>query len=234
MNWGRVWTLQNIERLLVGDLFTKGEMGGLLLTVTLGLSAIVLATLFGAILGLMRYSERRWLRYPSLCYTEIVRNVPVLILIFWIFFVPPYYGIELSKFTSVLIALTLFTTAYIAEVVRAGLQSIPREHIQAGRALGLGRIQLWVWILLPQAFFNMIPALTGRYIVAIKNTSLAFLIGLADLTEIGKQINTRLITAPIEVYMTLLLLYFFINYIISSIAHKMENRRRFNRFFIHL
>ena len=88
--------------------------------------------------------------------------------------------------------------------------------------------------MLPQAFFNMIPALTSRYITALKNTSLAFLIGLSDLTDIGKEINARLMTAPIEVYMTLLLIYFVVNRGLSSAMRRLENRPRFNRLFLRI
>ena len=88
--------------------------------------------------------------------------------------------------------------------------------------------------MLPQAFFNMLPALSGRYVVAVKNTSLAFLIGLADLTEIGKQIGARLMTAPMEVYLTLLLIYFVVNRGISSLLRRLEDRRRFNRVFLRI
>jgi len=87
---------------------------------------------------------------------------------------------------------------------------------------------------IPQAFFNMLPALAGRYVVSIKNTSLAFLIGLADLTEIGKQIGARLMTAPIEVYLTLLMIYFFVNRGLSSAMRLLERRPRFNRLFLRI
>jgi polar amino acid transport system permease protein len=87
---------------------------------------------------------------------------------------------------------------------------------------------------LPQAFFNMLPALAGRYVVAIKNTSLAFLIGLADLTEIGKQIGTRLMSAPVEVYLTLLIVYFLVNRGLSLLLRALEDRHRFNRVFLRI
>lgn len=232
MNWDRVWTLPNWERLLVGDLFIKGQTGGLLLTLEIGILAIVFSTILGAGLGIMRHSRNPFAWVPALIYIQTLRNIPLLILIFWAFFVPPYFGWETSQFTSVLIALTLFTAAYIAEIVRGGIRAIPEGHVQAARALGLSRFQVQIWVVLPQAFYNMIPAISGRYIVSIKNTSLAFLIGLADLTEIGKQIGNRLMTAPVEVYLTLLMLYFIVNRTISFLTRLLENRTRFNRLFM--
>jgi len=233
-NWERVWTLPNWERLLFGDLFNKGEIGGLALTLTLGLLSIVGSTIIGAIIGILRSSNRRLLNVPAMIYVQGFRNVPLLILVFWAYFIPPTFGINISKFSSVLIALTLFTGAYIGEIVAGGIRSVSHAHIESARALGLSPYQIQLWVVLPQAFFNMLPALAGRYVVSIKNTSLAFLIGLADLTEIGKQIGARLMTAPLEVYLTLLLIYFVVNRSISSMVKLLENRERFNRFFLRI
>ena len=234
MNWDKVWTVHNWERLLVGDLFIKGKVGGLLLTLEIGLMAILFSTVLGAVLGVMRHSRNPLAWVPAMLYIQTLRNIPLLILIFWAFFVPPYFGWETSQFTSVLIALTLFTAAYIAEIVRGGMRAIPEGHIQAARALGLGRLHVQLWVILPQAFYNMIPAISGRYIVSIKNTSLAFLIGLADLTEVGKQIGNRLMTSPVEVYLTLLMLYFIVNRTISFLTRLLEHRHLFNRLFMRI
>lgn len=234
MHWDQVWTAANWERLLVGDLFNRGEWGGLLLTLAIGFLAIFMSTLLGAVLGVMRSSSRTALWFPALLYIQAFRNVPLLILVFWAYFFPPAFGIDTSKFTSVLVALTLFTGAYIAEIVRGGIRAVAPGHVEAARALGMSPVQTQLWVVIPQAFFNMLPALGGRYVVSIKNTSLAFLIGLADLTEIGKQIGARLMTAPIEVYLTLLMIYFVVNRGISSATRLLENRSRFNRIFLRL
>jgi polar amino acid transport system permease protein len=230
----RVWTAANWERLLVGDLLNQGVLGGLLLTLLLGGAAIVFSTVLGAIVGTMRSASWRTIRIISAVYVQAFRNVPLLILVFWAYFFPSVFGLQLSKFASVLVALTLFTSAYIAEIVSGGIRSVGRGHIEAGRALGLSPFEVRLWIVLPQAFFNMLPALAGRYVVAIKNTSLAFLIGLADLTEIGKQIGARLMTAPIEVYLTLLLIYFVVNRGLSMLLRALEDRHRFNRVFMRI
>jgi polar amino acid transport system permease protein len=232
MQFERVWTAANWERLLVGDLFNKGVMGGLLLTLVLGISSIVISTVLGGVIGVMRSSSRSALSLPSAVYVQIFRSVPLLILIFWAYFFPPTLGIEISKFSSVLLALTLFTAAYIGEIIHGGIRSVAPGHIEAARALGMSPFETQTRIVLPQAFFNMLPALTGRYIVSLKNTSLAFLIGLADLTEIGKQIGARLMTAPIEVYITLLMIYFVVNRGLSMLMRLLEDRNRFNRIFL--
>jgi polar amino acid transport system permease protein len=234
MNWAKVWTPLNLERLLVGDLFTQGHVGGLLLTMEIAAISIAGATVLGAILGLMRASGHRLLRYPALLYIQIFRSVPLLILVFWAYFVPPYLGIETSKSFSVTVALTLFTTAYIAEYIRGGIVSIPHTQREAARTLGLSPLQVQLYVVLPQAFFNMIPAITGRYVVTVMNTSLAFLIGLSELTDIGKQINVRLQTSPVEVYLTLMLIYFVVNRGLSAGMRLLEYRPRFNRLFLRI
>jgi polar amino acid transport system permease protein len=234
MDWAKVWTPINLERLLVGDLFTQGHVGGLLLTMVIAAIAIACATVLGAILGLMRSSGNRVLRYPALLYIQIFRSVPLLILVFWAYFVPPYLGIETSKSFSVTVALTVFTAAYIAEYIRGGILSVPNTQREAAKTLGLSTLQIQVYVVLPQAFFNMIPAIAGRYVVTVMNTSLAFLIGLSELTDIGKQINVRLQTSPVEVYMTLMLIYFVVTRSLSAGMRLLEHRPRFNRLFLRI
>jgi len=232
LNLEKVLTPENIERLLTGDYFTTGDLGGFALTILLGFISIVAATFLGIIVGLMRQSKSQLIRWPATIFINLFRSVPVLAIIFWAYFIPPQLlGITFSAFESALIALTLFTSAYIAEIVRSGLNSVPESHIHTARALGLSRIQIYRYIIIPQAVYIMLPALAGRYIVTIKNTSLAFLIGLTEVTEIGRQINTRLMTAPGEVYLVILLLYYILNVTIASTMGKLEKRSVFNRLF---
>jgi polar amino acid transport system permease protein len=234
MQFERVWTAANWERLLAGDLFNDGAMGGLLLTLVLGFASIALATLLGTGIGIMRASPRRALGVLSGVYVHAFRSVPLLILIFWAYFFPPVLGMQVSKFMSALVAITLFSAAYIGEIVHGGIRSVAKGHIEAARALGMSPLETQLRVVLPQAYFNMLPALTGRYVVSVKNTSLAFLIGLADVTEIGKQIGARLMTAPIEVYITLLIIYFLVNRSLSLLMRLLEDRKRFNRIFLRI
>lgn len=231
MNWDLVWTSDNWFRLLVGD---KGQFGGLLLTLALSVVGIVFSTILGAFVGIMRTSRSKLVYIPATLYVLVLRNIPLLILVFWAYFVPPYLGLEISKFASVGIALVLFTGAYIAEIVRGGIRSVARGNIEGARALGLSNWEIQLWVVLPQAFHKMIPALTGRYITVVKNTSLAFLIGLTDLTQIGKEINATLMTAPIEVYSTLLIIYFVVNRSLSAGTRWLERLDRFNRIFMRI
>ncbi|WP_375459671.1 amino acid ABC transporter permease [uncultured Enterovirga sp.] len=229
MNWDLVFTANNLRRLLVGDF--PPVLGGLALTLTLAILGIVASTVIGFAVGYARFAGNRPVRWLAAGYVEFLRNVPLLILIFWAYFVPPYFGFSPSKFGSVLVALVLFNAAYIAEVLRGGLLSVPAGQIEAARAIGMSQAQQVLYVVLPIAAYNVIPALTGRYITLVKNTSLAFLIGLAELTEIGRQINNRLLTAPIEVYALLLGAYFILNCSLSFGMRRFEDRGRFNRSF---
>jgi polar amino acid transport system permease protein len=227
MNWQLVFTENNIRRLLVGDY--PDALGGVALTLLLALIGIVASTMLGFLVGYLRFAGSRPVRMIAAGYVEFLRNIPLLILIFWAYFAPPYFGVTPSKFTSVLIAIVLFNAAYIAEVVRSGLLSVSTGQIEAARAIGLSGLQQALYVLLPIAAFNTVPAMTSRYITLLKNTSLAFLIGLAEVTEIGRQINNRLLTAPVEVYATLLAIYFVLNRGLSAGMRLLESRRRFNR-----
>jgi polar amino acid transport system permease protein len=229
MNWHLVFTENNIRRLLIGDY--PDALGGVALTLFLTAVGIVASTLLGYLVGYLRFAGAKPLRAVATVYVEFLRYIPLLVLIFWAYFAPPYFGVTPSKFSSVLVAMVLFNAAYIAEVVRSGLLSVPVGQIEAARAIGMSSVQQALYVMLPIATFNTIPAMTSRYITLLKNTSLAFLIGLSELTEIGRQINNRLLTAPVEVYATLLAIYFVLNGALSAGMRLFEDRRIFNRVF---
>jgi polar amino acid transport system permease protein len=229
MNWDLVFTENNIRRLLIGD--WPRSLGGVALTIELSLIGMVFATLLGFLVGYLRYAGPRPVRWLAGGYVELLRNIPLLVLVFWAYFAPPYFGFQPTKFSSVLVAIVLFNAAYIAEVVRSGLLAVPTGQIEAARAMGLSPVQQALYVLLPIAAYNTVPVMTGRYITLLKGTSLAFLIGLAEVTEIGRQINNRLLTAPVEIYATLLIIYFCLNRSLSAAMRLLEDRRRFNRIF---
>jgi len=227
VNWHLVFTENNLRRLLIGD--WPGELGGVALTVELSLVGMVLATVLGFAVGYLRFAGPRPVRWLAGGYVELCRNIPLLVLVFWAYFAPPYFGFQPTKFSSVLVAIVLFNAAYIAEVMRSGLLSVPVGQIEAARAIGMSSLQQALYVLLPIATYNSVPAMTGRYITLLKGTSLAFLIGLSEVTEIGRQINNRLLTAPVEVYATLLAIYFCLNRSLSAGMRLLEDRRRFNK-----
>lgn len=169
--------------------------GGLLLTLFLAVAGILISFPLGVLLALGRRSSLPAVRVVCVAYIELVRGVPLIALLFMGafmigFFLPP--GVDRpSLVTRALIALVLFTAAYVAEIVRGGLQSVPRAQIEAAQALGLSPLRVTGLIVLPQALRNVIPGLVGQFISLYKDTSLVFIVGLTDLLGVAENITKQ-------------------------------------------
>ena len=209
---------------LIGQ-YPDGPLGGLALTLLLGVCALALATPLGIVLGLARTSSMRALRWPVSGLVYIVRGTPLLMVIFWAyFFLPAATGHETSQFTTMLTALVVFNGAYLAEIVRAGIQGIPRGQSECARALGLGYWQTMRAVILPQALRNMLPSLVAQFVTTLKETSLGYIIGLSEVAFIASQINAQVLTQPMQVYAILALTYFVLCFGLSRIVRVLEKR----------
>lgn len=209
---------------LVGQ-YPEGPLGGLTLTVLLSLLALLLASPVGLLLGLARVSERGWLRWPVTVLIYVVRGSPLLMVVFWAyFFLPSVTGQQTSQFTTMLIALVIFNGAYLAEVVRAGIQGIPRGQMESARALGLSYATAMHRVILPQALRNALPSLVNQLVTTIKETSLGYIIGLTEVSFIASQINVQVLTMPAQVYGILALTYFALCFGLSRLAYVLERR----------
>jgi polar amino acid transport system permease protein len=209
---------------LVGQ-YPEGPLGGLTLTVLLSLLALLLASPVGLLFGLARISERRWLRWPVTVLVYLVRGSPLLMVVFWAyFFLPSVTGQQTSQFTTMLIALVIFNGAYLAEVVRAGIQGIPRGQMESARALGLSYATAMRRVILPQALRNALPSLVNQLVTTIKETSLGYIIGLTEVSFIASQINVQVLTMPAQVYGILALTYFVLCFGLSRVAYVIERR----------
>ena len=171
------------------------EWGGLMLTLTLTLLGITLAFPLGALLAFGRRSRMPVIRYCSIGYIELVRGVPLVTLLFMGYFVigfllPPGMG-RLNEIARVLAALVIFTSAYIAEILRGGLQAVPRGQVEAAHALGLSAFSTTRLIVLPQALRAVIPALVGQFISLFKDTSLVYVVGMSELLRISESITKQ-------------------------------------------
>ena len=185
---------------LVGQ-YPEGPLGGLVLTLLLASAGLVLAMPVGLALGLARVSPMRWLRWPVTALVYCVRGVPLLMVIFWAyFFLPSVTGVKTGQFSTMLLALVLFDGVYLAEIVRAGIQAIPTGQLQAAQALGMSRWQSMRYVVLPQALRYMLPSLVNQFVSTIKETSLGYIIGLAELSQIATQINTMVFIMPMQIY----------------------------------
>jgi len=209
---------------LVGQ-YPKGPLGGLALTLLLGALALALAFPLGVLLGLARVSPFRRLRWPVTALVYTVRGTPLLMVVFWAyFFLPAITGRKTDQFTTMLAALVVFNGAYLAEVVRAGIQGIPRGQMECARALGLSHAQAMRRVILPQATRNMLPSLVNQFISTIKETSLGYIIGLSEVSFIASQVNAQTMTFPTQIYATLALTYFVLCFGLSRVAFALEAR----------
>ena len=218
----------NFDYLLIGA-FPRGPLGGLAMTALLAIGGIFGAFWLGLGIGLMRIAKSRKLRWPAMIYIEIIRGTPLLMVVFWFYFLAPVLiGQTLPEAQSALIALIVFTSAYIAEIVRAGVQALPKGQMEAARGTGLSHFQAMTHIILPQALFNMIPSFVNQFVSLTKDTSLAFIIGVNELTKAATQINNRTLTAPTEIFITIALLYFAVCFCLTELSRWLE--RRINRY----
>ncbi|EGI77708.1 amino acid ABC transporter permease [Hylemonella gracilis] len=209
---------------LVGQ-YPEGPLGGLALTLLLSAAGLLAALPAGLVLGLARVSPWRALRWPVTALVYVVRGTPLLMVVFWAyFFLPSVTGAKTDQFTTMLIALALFNGAYLAEVVRAGIQGLPRGQMESARSLGLSWLQAMRGVILPQALRNMLPSLVSQFVMTIKETSLGYIIGLNEVSFITSQINTQVFVYPVQLYLILGLSYFVLCFSLSRFAYWMERR----------
>ena len=210
---------------LVGQ-YPNGPLGGLALTVVLASLGLVLGLPLGMALGIGRISPYAWIRRPITALVFVVRGTPLLMVIFWAyFFLPSVTGYKTDQFTTMLIALVIFDGVYLAEIIRAGVQGVPRGQVECARSLGLGYWRSMRLVVLPQAVRAMLPSLVNQFVSTIKETSLGYIIGLTEVSFIASQINSQVFTRPAEVYFFLGLSYFVLCFGLSRVAWWLERRR---------
>jgi polar amino acid transport system permease protein len=190
---------------------------GALVTVQVSALGLLLAALIAVPVAFARLSRSRILRTTTFLYLDFVRGTPLLLQLFAIFYLPPLLGIDLSPFASGVIALGLNGGAYTAEILRGGIQALPRGQTESGRALGMSALQAARRIVLPQVLANVLPALANEAAALIKASSLVSALALVELTRVGYQVVSRILR-PIEVYVTVGALYLLINALVSSAA----------------
>lgn len=190
-------------------IFTYKEaiLKGTLITLELTFFSIILGSIIGIIICLMKLSKNHFLKYPAIAFIEIFQDLPLLILLIWLFYaLPPLFGINISAFSTALIGLSLNLGAFSAEIFRAGIISVPKGQTESSIALGLTKYQTMKDIILPQAKKVIIPPLTGRYIETIKLTSLASIIAVDELLHSGQNLIS-VSYRPLEVYTVIAILY---------------------------
>lgn len=198
----------NLLYFMVGP-WPHGPLGGAALTVILSLTSAVLAGVLGLALGIALSLARGWALAILRLFIGFFRAIPVLMLIFWMYFLGPLaFGLDIPGTASVVAALSLIGGAYLAHSVHAGIAALPAGQWQAAAALGLGRARTMRLVILPQALPPMIPSFVNQLVALTKDSSLAYVIGVGELSFVATQISNRVIVHPFEVYAFAALVYF--------------------------
>ena len=216
--------VHNLRFLLLQGLLGIGAFGGG--TLALAVPSIGLGFVLGVLVALARLSRLPLLYYPATLYVQVIRGVPLVMVIFWFwFFIPIAFGVPLPQYWVALIAFVVFEAAYLGEIIRAGIQSVPRGQVEAARATGLGYLAVMRHVVLPQALRNMLPSLVTQFIILFKDTSLASIIGYMDLTKAAQTVNQREIR-PFELYLFIAVVYWIITYGMSRLSRALERKMR--------
>jgi glutamate/aspartate transport system permease protein len=205
---------------------------GMTFTVTLTLLAMTGGIIFGTLLAMMRLASLKPMSILAGGYVNLMRSIPLVLVIFWFFFLVPYIGawilrepnpIKVGTFWSALITFTMFEAAYYCEIMRAGIQSIPRGQVWSGYALGLNYWQTMAQVVLPQAFRNMLPVLLTQTIILFQDTSLVYVISATDFLGAASKIANRDYRL-VEMYTFVAVVYFVVSYGLSSLVKILQNR----------
>ena len=220
-NWG--WDIINPNN-LEGLTNLKFLISGITITIYISIISIFLAMIIGLLITLPSLSKNKFLNYLNISYVEIIRAIPLLVLILWIYYgLPIISGISFSPFVSGIIALTISESAFQAEIFRAGINSIKKAQWEAGSSLGLTFFARLRLIILPQAIKNILPALGNQFVYVLKMSSLVSVIGIADLT---RKANELVVTSyrPLEIYTFLILEYLILILFVSYLVRKLEKK----------
>ncbi|MGQ0483262.1 MAG: amino acid ABC transporter permease [Pseudonocardia sp.] len=203
-------------------------LDALLATLTAFALAAVLSLLFGALLAAARLSEHSWVSGPATLVVEFLRAIPVLVMIFFIYFGLPPAGINISTLWAVVIGLTLYNGSVLAEVFRAGVQALPKGQSEAAYALGMRKTQVMTSVLLPQALRNMLPTIVSQLVVVLKDSALGFLIGYPELLFVTRTLGSQgQFDFPIiPVAIVVAMIYISMCLLLSALANYLERRTR--------
>ena len=200
----------------------KFLISGLTTTIYISIVSIIISMILGFVVAIPSLAKNKFLTYINISYVEVVRAVPLLVLILWIYYgLPIMTGISFSPFVSGIIALAISESAFQAEIFRAGINSIKKAQWEAGSSLGLNFFKRLRLVILPQAIKNILPALGNQFVYVLKMSSLVSIIGIGDLT---RKANELVVTTyrPLEIYTFLILEYLFLILIVSYFVRKLE------------
>jgi len=197
---------------------------GLAFSFELTLVAMIGGIAIGTMVALMRLSGRPWLAAPASAYVNLLRSIPLVMVILWFFLlIPKLIGRPLGTELSSIITFTVFEAAYYSEIMRAGIQSVTKGQVYAGYAVGMTYAQCMRYIVLPQAFRNMLPVLLTQTIILFQDTSLVYAIGAYDLLK-GFEVAGKNFNRPVETYLLAAVLYFVICFSLSMLVRRLQRK----------
>ena len=208
VNWG-----------VVSSFIAKGFFYSIQLTLVAMVGGIVVGTL----LALMRLSGKKWLVMPAAFYVNTLRSIPLVMVILWFFLLIPKLLGPLGGEASAMITFTLFEATYYSEIMRAGIQSVPKGQVNAGYAVGMSYGQTMQLIILPQAFRNMLPVLLTQTIILFQDTSLVYAVGAYDLLK-GFEVAGKNFNRPVETYLVAAVVYFVICFSLSMLVRRLQKK----------
>ena len=219
LNW-LILSPNNIE----GLTNLKFLLSGFTTTIYISIVSIIISIILGLLVAIPSLAKSKILTYLNIGYVEIVRAIPLLVLILWIYYgLPIMTGISFSPFVSGIIALSISESAFQAEIFRAGINSIKKSQWEAGSSLGLSFFRKLRLVILPQAIKNILPAIGNQFVYVLKMSSLVSIIGIGDLT---RKANELVVTTyrPLEIYTFLILEYLVLILVVSFLVRKLEKR----------
>ncbi len=197
---------------------------GFIFSVQLTLVAMIGGIALGTVLALMRLSGKQWLVMPAAFYVNTLRSIPLVMVILWFFLlIPLLIGRPMGAELSAIITFTVFEAAYYSEIMRAGIQSVPKGQVYAGYAVGMTYPQCMQLIVLPQAFRNMLPVLLTQTVILFQDTSLVYAIGAYDLLK-GFEVAGKNFNRPVETYLVAAVVYFVICFSLSMLVRQLQKK----------
>lgn len=215
MDFAGAYTPDNIMFLLKGFLVTL-EVAGI---------SIVLSFIIGGAIGTIRYANIPVVSKIFAAIVETIRNLPLILIIFFVYFALPEVGIDMEIKTAAIVALTVFESAMLSEIIRSGLNSVPKGQTEAARTSGLTYVQTYWHIILPQALRSMVPPIVSQFISLLKDTSLAVIIALPELTHNAQILYGHNDKYIFPVFIMITFMYFIVNYGLSQVARRLEVKR---------
>jgi len=197
---------------------------GFFFSIQLTLIAMIGGIALGTVLALMRLSGKPWLVMPAAAYVNTLRSIPLVMVILWFFLlIPLLIGRPMGAELSAIITFTVFEAAYYSEIMRAGIQSVPKGQVYAGYAVGMNYAQCMQLVVLPQAFRNMLPVLLTQTIILFQDTSLVYAIGAYDLLK-GFEVAGKNFNRPVETYLVAAVVYFIICFSLSMLVRRLQQK----------